>query len=551
MYKSKRQPREKQAEALNKLEGKKAFAVLMAMRTGKTKVITDDFGRLVSEGKVRDLLVIAPAGAYMPWEDALYTDLPDDISSKLATFVWVSKKDKLKSWRQELANFLAHSGPRVLLMNIEAISSVERARALCKVFLKERQGKNMLVIDESVIIKNHQSNCSKFCVDILSEMATYKRILSGLVAPRSPLDVYQQFRFLDRNIFPENFEKFRDRYADVKRICQLPMPVVRNKFFNTLKLNKPMSENQLREKARIIWPDTNDLPDFVWLHKAVMDSPDTLKKDEMVNAIFRAGGYIPSIPLIKGYKNVDDLHNRIAPHSFRVRLEDCFDLPPADYSFRDIEMHPEQERVYSDLKEFMTAQLKDAKQVTAQNVITLMLRLHQVLCGHTKDEFGDYIGIPEYRTAAVIDILEDYDGKAIIWCSYDNDVRKIQAMLTKTFGEGSVARFWGGNRATREDEEQLFKNNDDCRFMIATPDAGGRGRTWDCADLVIYYSSKNNLDHRMQSEERVKAVGKSRQVAYIDLRVRGTVEEKIIEALRNKIDIASVISGDDWKEWLI
>jgi SNF2 family DNA or RNA helicase len=55
----------------------------------------------------------------------------------------------------------------------------------------------------------------------------------------------------------------------------------------------------------------------------------------------------------------------------------------------------------------------------------------------------------------------------------------------------------------------------------------------------------------MQSEERVKAVGKTRQVAYIDLRVKGTVEEKIIEALRGKIDIATVISGDDWKEWLI
>lgn len=551
MYQSKRKPREKQQEALNKLQGKKAFAVLMAMRTGKTKVITDDFGRLVDEGKVRDLLVLAPAGAYMPWETALYTDLPDEIADHLSVFVWVSKKAKLKSYQTEFKQFCEHPGPRVLLMNIEAVSSVIAARQIALTFLEQTPGRNMLVVDESVVIKNHQATCSKFCVDTLSPLASYKRILSGLVAPRSPLDVYQQFRFLDKTIFPEPFEKFRDRYADVKRICQLPLPIVRNKYLNTMKLNRPMSEEQLQEKASAIWPDMTDFPPFGFLRNMVVDSPNTLKKDEMVSAIFRAGGYIPSIPMIKGYRNIDELHERIAPHSFRVRLEDCFDLPPADYSFRDVEMHPDQERIYGDLREFMTAQLKEAKQVTAQNVITLMLRLHQVLCGHTRDENGDYVSIPEYRTASAVELLEDYDGKAIIWCSYDNDVRKIQAVLEKTFGDGSVARFWGGNRATREDEEKTFKKSPACRFMIATPDAGGRGRTWDNADLVVYYSSKNNLDHRMQSEERVKAVGKTRPVAYVDMRVRGTVEEKIIEALRNKIDIASVISGDDWMEWLI
>ena len=551
MYKSKRQPRAKQAEALDKLEGRKSFAVLMAMRTGKTKVITDDFGRLLSEGKVWDLLVIAPAGAYMPWADAIFTDLPDELSDNLRLFTWVSKKAKLKSYQSELYAFFHHTGPRVLLMNVEALSSVEASRSICVEFLKEHVGRTMVVVDESVVIKNPTSNCSKFCVDTLSEMATYKRILSGLIAPRSPLDVYQQFRFLDKSIFPETFDRFRDRYADVKRVCQLPFPVVKNKYFNTLKLNKPMSESQLREKAKLIWPDMDDPPDFGFLRNMVMDSTETLKKDEMVSAIFRAGGYIPSIPIIKGYRRIEELHERIAPHSFRVRLEDCFDLPAADYSFRDVPMHSEQERVYADLKEFMTAQLKEAKQVTAQNVITLMLRLHQVLCGHTKDENGYEVSIPEYRTATLLDVLADYDGKAIIWCSYDSDVRKIQGALEKDYGVGSVARFWGGNRQTREDEEKQFKISPDCRFMIATPDAGGRGRTWDCADLVVYYSSKNNLDHRMQSEERVKAVGKTRQVAYIDLRVKGTVEEKIIEALRNKIDIASVISGDDWQEWLI
>ena len=87
--------------------------------------------------------------------------------------------------------------------------------------------------------------------------------------------------------------------------------------------------------------------------------------------------------------------------------------------------------------------------------------------------------------------------------------------------------------------------------MIATPDAGGKGRTWDVADLCIYYSSRNNLDLRAQSEERVKAQGKTRPIAYVDLRAPGTVDERIIGALRKKIDLATQITGDDYRDWLI
>ena len=79
----------------------------------------------------------------------------------------------------------------------------------------------------------------------------------------------------------------------------------------------------------------------------------------------------------------------------------------------------------------------------------------------------------------------------------------------------------------------------------------GRGRTWLVADLVVYYSNTNNLEHRSQSEERAQGVGKEQSVAYVDLVCKGTVDEKIIEALRAKIDLAATITGDDWQEWLI
>ena len=536
IYISKRPPRLKQAEALEFLSDKRVAALLMAMRTGKTKVIVDDW----ASRYIDNLLVIAPAGAYMPWGDGVYLDVPDP--EDIMVFTWVSKTRKKDS--KKLDAFMKHPGRRVLLINAEAISSVKAARELALEFLRDTP--SMMVIDESVIIKNRGNILSKFCVDKLAPLADYKRILTGLVAPQSPLDVYQQFRLLDENIFPEKFELFRERYCEIKRICKLPDSVVDAKFKSVFGLRKnPLPADLMKKLINSCWPDSMVTPAMVPGMLSVMT------REDKIDAIFRAGRWIESIPVIMGYRNIDELHRRIAPYSFRVRLEDCYDMPTSDYSFRDVEMTDEQEKAYSEMKLFATTQLENQKHITAQNVITQMLKLHQILCGHTTDEEGNPVEIPEKRTASMVQMLEDYDGKAIIWCSYDTDVRKVTSALEKTFGQGTVSRFWGGNRDTREQEEIAFKNSPSVRFMVATPDAGGRGRTWDIADLVVYHSARNNLDHRMQSEERAKAVGKMRPVAYVDMRVPGTVEEKIIEALRSKQNLAAIISGDDFKDWLI
>ena len=242
-YVSKRPPRAKQAEAIEFLRDKPVAALLMAMRTGKTKVTIDDWG---SRDDCPGLLVIAPAGAYMPWADAVKLEIPDSIPVKV--FTWVSKNRKRDAARLE--EFKQFTGRKVLLINVEAISAVEAARDLAQEFLLHYDC--MFVIDESVVIKNKSSKCSKFIVDELAPLAKYKRILTGLVSPQSPLDVYQQFRFLDTRIFPESFEVFRDRYCIVKRLCTLPDKVVHAKFESVFGLrNKNLSGGRLQQIAAI------------------------------------------------------------------------------------------------------------------------------------------------------------------------------------------------------------------------------------------------------------------------------------------------------------
>ena len=182
-------------------------------------------------------------------------------------------------------------------------------------------------------------------------------------------------------------------------------------------------------------------------------------RDAAVVAIKALGGYVQTIPVVEGYENVEELRDKIAPYSFRCRLEDCYDLPESSYSFWDVELHPEQKRVYEELRANATAELSAMSYVTATHVVVRMLRLHQVLCGHVVDEQREVRVVPELRTKALIDAMpcDRALTAAVIWCSYDYSVRFVTAALEAAFGEGCVARFWGGNEKTREQEEAEFK----------------------------------------------------------------------------------------------
>ncbi len=479
MYTPAFKPWAHQVEAMKRLAGQESFALLMAMRTGKTKVLLDDYGRLELAGEVQNLLVIAPGGVYKTWAGAATEHLSEDLRKRALVYCW-----KSSAGVKETVVFDYFMGvkdrPKIFLINVEALSSVKKACKAVIDFLD--QGLCMAAIDESTIIKNPTSKRTKFINKEVGGRAEFRRILSGLPSPKSPLDLYSQFEFLDWRILGfKSFFAFRARYAIMQR------------------------------------------------------------------QIF--GGR--HVQLVVGYKNIEELRAKIADHSYRVSLGDCYDLPPKMYAKREVPLTKEQTRLYAEMKLFATAKINETDHVTATIVIAQIMRLHQILCGHVVDEMGKRHAVPEYRTKTLLELLEDYDGKAIIWCSYDVDVRNVSENLVKEYGSDAVARFWGGNTSSREEEEKRFLHLPECRFMVATAAAGGRGRTWTVAGLVIYYSNTNDLEHRAQSEERAQGVGKNDSVQYIDLVAPGTVDEKIIHGLRNKIDMATAITGDTYREWLI
>lgn len=351
-----------------------------------------------------------------------------------------------------------------------------------------------VLVHNSTRIKSHKSERTKN-VTALGKLAKKRRILTGLVVPNSPLDLYSQFYFLDPRILGHwSFFTFRARYAIMR-----DMPV--GEWFTD-----PRTQQPTRRTAKVV----------------------------------------------VAYRNEGELNKMIEPYSYRVLKKDCLDLPEKIYAPpHSVELTAEQRRIYEEIKENATAELESGSWVSATEVMTQMLRLQQVLCGFVKDENGEEHAVPSNRLKVLLEILEDHAGKAIIWTRFDRCVREIGVALEQSYGQEAVALFWGANRNVRAEEEKRFLSDPACRFMVSTPASGGYGNTWTVATLSIYHDNDFDLEHRVQSEDRNHRVGQHNPVTYADLIVPGTMDEKVVAKLRAKIDVAAAIMGDGPRSWII
>jgi len=257
------------------------------------------------------------------------------------------------------------------------------------------------------------------------------------------------------------------------------------------------------------------------------------------------------VQLVVSYRRLDELSNKLESFSYRVLKEDCLDLPDKIYIRRTIELTEEQKKLYSTMKQMALAQL-NGKLLTAPNVLTQMMRLHQITCGHFKSDDGEIQELSSKRLEELMSVLEETEGKAIIWANYIYDIEHIVKTIKQEYGEDSVVQYYGAiDSEKRQKNIEQFQNPDSpVRFFVGNPQTGGYGITLTAANTVIYYSNGYDLEKRLQSEDRAHRIGQKKSVTYIDLIAEGTVDEKIVKALRKKIDIASEILGEELKEWI-
>ena len=504
-------PYEHQRIILQETRDRSTFALFMEQGTGKTKVILDNAAYLWAQGKIQGLLVLAyPNGAHVNW---VANECPVHIPlwCSYVAAAWDARRGNRSI--DDVLKKQAKPTLRILTMNIEAMST-KRGEKIARDFLTAYP--SLFVVDESTCIKTPSAKRTR-AVLRLASLAPYRRILTGTPVTKGPLDLYTQFGFLDEEILGfSSFYSYRAHYAVMR-----PLPG-------------------------------------------------------------RAGKGGRPIQIVVGYQNTDELQRTIAPHSFRVLKKDCLDLPEKIYQRAYVEMTDEQWEHYENMKQDIRTEF-EGRSIAAPLAITRLLRLHQIACGFLPDvsaaelaeraleqgadgaallaselrRIKDSPGVPinkiNPRLTVLMEMLENVQGKAIIWANYRFNLREIWTALVERYGRDSVVAYHGGvtKQADRTAAVKSFQDpHSPVRWFVGQPQSAGYSLTLTAAEYVFYYSNNHMLEVRLQSEDRAHRIGQTKNVVYVDLEARDTVDTNIIVSLRAKLDVASSITGDSLIQWL-
>lgn len=492
-YKTK--PFEHQHKVFKESRDREYFALLMEQGTGKSKVIVDTACWLYGNGEIDTMLVIAPNGVHTNWViNEIPTHAPEHYNVLTAWY----RSNPNKQEENQLCKVLKHDGLglKVVAMNIEALAT-KKGVAFAKGFLLSYR--TILVVDESSVIKNHSAIRTKNLLK-LSIHAQYRRILTGTPITQGPLDLFTQFAFLDPTILhTTSYYAFRNRYAITK---------------------------EMRTAGR-------------------------------------------TFKTVVGYQNMDELQRLIAPHSYRVTKAECLDLPEKLFSKRYVMLSPEQQSLYSSLKKDIVAEF-DGKVMSAPLALTKLLRLQQIVGGFfvpdstvfcegadSENDFYTAITAPEPinkvnpRVESLIELLEETNGKVIIWARFRAEIEAITRRIEQHFGASLVVEYHGGiDNQERTNAVKAFQTDKEVRFFVGHVQAGGKGLTLHAATTVVYYSNDFSLENRLQSEDRAHRIGQHHPVTYVDFVAKGTLDERVVDVLRSKKNIADIITGDDKIDWI-
>ena len=270
---------------------------------------------------------------------------------------------------------------------------------------------------------------------------------------------------------------------------------------------------------------------------------------EMTDIPVGSGRYI-SVP--KYYKRLQELELKIKQFATRIRKDECLDLKPKVRQKRYIELDGDGKKIYEKLRTSALAIVEDST-ISFSNKLTEIIKLHQVCNGFTKNDDGEIMTLHKSKLNALDEILEETDGKVIIWANYIYNINEIIEFLEKKYGKESVVSIYGAvDVQTRKDAVRRIQEDPKTRFLVGNPTTGGFGLTLTAVNTVIYFSNNYNLEVRKQSEDRAHRMGQKGTVVYIDIVARNTLDEAIMKSLTSKGQIAAKTLGEeDLRDWLL
>ena len=250
------------------------------------------------------------------------------------------------------------------------------------------------------------------------------------------------------------------------------------------------------------------------------------------------------------YTNLDELEDKLKSFSFRVRKDECLDLPPKIYEKRIVTLSRPQQEIYNDLKQFCRTVIED-DMASYNNKLTEINKLQQVCCGFVKTDDGETKTLPNAKLIELLNILDETEGKVIIWSTFVHSINEIVNALQKKYGSDSTVQIHGiVSLESRTSAVQDFQKNDKVRFLVGNPTVGGYGLTLTAASTIIYFNNSFNLEDRQQSEDRAHRHGQKKSVTYIDLIADKTLDDFVLKTLNQKMKLSAQTLGEEVVKFL-
>lgn len=257
-----------------------------------------------------------------------------------------------------------------------------------------------------------------------------------------------------------------------------------------------------------------------------------------------------SFVYVSGYRMLDELGEKMKAFSTRLLKADCLDLPEKIYATRAVELTREQARAYKDLREKLVHEFEAGLVTSTPHALTKLVRLHQIALGFLLHDDGTVSHLPNNRLDALDEVIEETAGKLIIWTNYREAIKLVGNHLrAKWGGPAAVVEYWGG--ATQEQRVEGLDRfqSGDARFFLGNPAVGGYGITLTASSNALYYSNSFKAEERRQSEDRTHRIGQRQNCLYTDLISQGTIDERVLNALRSKQELEAKVLGE-WKQLL-
>ena len=256
-------------------------------------------------------------------------------------------------------------------------------------------------------------------------------------------------------------------------------------------------------------------------------------------------GYGNHAPVLK--KSMErELTERLHSIAYRITKAECLDLPATTDVVRYVELETTAAKVYKDLVKDSFAELSKGE-VTVTNVLTRLLRLSQLTGGFIGDDEGN---APQRVSTAKMNALEDIideaqnEGKKLVVIA--RFVAEIKAICKLIESKKVKYSLIMGGVKDRDVQVSQFQNDPEVQVFVGQIATAGLGITLTAASTIVFYSLDYSMSNFEQTKARIHRVGQKENCTYIYLTAKGTVDEKVLKALRNKANLARILV-DDYK----